>query len=189
VPWDFPAGVRVTLPDMVRYLEGQLGTITRALARTQQEVARVSGHTMGMNWEMLSNAKIANGRTIVMHGGHTGGYSSFVAFDRAAKRAVVLLSDTSLVTVGGLGQLALHLLDHPSAPAGEPRIAATADAKLFVQGIGRREQQLLALTLFHTVNDACSYRASWQAVRRNLGKDLFVRHKRRPPIAIAGDDG
>jgi CubicO group peptidase (beta-lactamase class C family) len=45
VPWDFPVdmagvgGVRATLPDMVRYLEGELGTrqsaITPALARTQ----------------------------------------------------------------------------------------------------------------------------------------------------------
>jgi serine-type D-Ala-D-Ala carboxypeptidase/endopeptidase len=46
--------VRATLPDMVRYLEGELGTresqITPALARTQQEVANVSGRTMGMNW-------------------------------------------------------------------------------------------------------------------------------------------
>ncbi|MBO0766622.1 MAG: serine hydrolase [Hyphomicrobiaceae bacterium] len=105
MPWDFPVdkagvgGVRAALPDMVRYLEGQLGTresaITPALARMQQEVTRVSGHTMGMNWEILSAANIANGRPIVMHEGATGGYSSFVAFDRAAKCAVVLLSDTA----------------------------------------------------------------------------------------------
>jgi serine-type D-Ala-D-Ala carboxypeptidase/endopeptidase len=46
-------GVRATLPDMVRYLEGELGTresqITPALARTQQE-------TMGMNW-IIQRAK------------------------------------------------------------------------------------------------------------------------------------
>jgi serine-type D-Ala-D-Ala carboxypeptidase/endopeptidase len=101
IPWDFPAdmagvgGVRATLPDMVRYLEGELGTresaITPALALTQQQVASVGGHTMGMNWEILSTAKIANGRTIIMHGGGTGGYSSFVAFAPVAKRAAVLL--------------------------------------------------------------------------------------------------
>lgn len=146
VPWNFPVdtagvgGVRATLADMVRYLEGQLGTrestITPALARTQQEVARVGGRTMGMNWEILSTANIANGRTIVMHGGGTGGYSSFVAFDRAANRAAVLLSDTALTSVGGLGRLALHLLD-PSQPAGTPRIAATADARLIDALVGR----------------------------------------------------
>jgi serine-type D-Ala-D-Ala carboxypeptidase/endopeptidase len=65
-PWDFPVdmagvgGVRATLPDMVRYVEGELGTreseITPALAQTQQQVGRVGGHTMGMNWEILSVA-------------------------------------------------------------------------------------------------------------------------------------
>jgi len=161
-PWDFHVdmagvgGVRATLPDMVRYLEGQLGerdsTITPALARTQQEVARVSGRTIGMKWEILSTARIANGRTIVMHGGGTGGYSSFVAFDRAAKRAAVLLSDTALLSVGGLGQLGLHLLD-PSLLAGAPRIAATADAKLIDALVGRyRLQNGLGIELRHKGN-------------------------------------
>jgi CubicO group peptidase (beta-lactamase class C family) len=140
-PWDFPpdmagvGGVRATLPDMVRYLEGELGTresaITPALAQTQQQVARVGGQTMGMNW-ILSTVK---GRAIVMHEGGTGGYSSFVAFDRAAKRAVILLSDTSLTSVGDFGALALHLLD-PSVLAGSPRVTATADAKLIDALVG-----------------------------------------------------
>jgi serine-type D-Ala-D-Ala carboxypeptidase/endopeptidase len=150
VPWDFPVdmagvgGVRATLPDMVRYVEGELGTresvITPALARTQQQVASVGGHTMGMNWEILSTANIANGHTIIMHGGGTGGYSSFVAFDRAAKRGAVLLSDTALTNLGGLVTLGLHLID-PSVPAGAPRIAATADAKLIDALVGRYRLQ------------------------------------------------
>jgi len=150
VPWDFPAdmagvgGVRATLPDMVRYLEGELGTreseITPALARTQQQVAKVGDHTMGMNWEVLSTANIANGHTIIMHGGGTGGYSSFVAFDRAAKRGTVLLSDTALTDLGGLVTLGLHLLD-PSVPAGAPRIVATADAKLIDAVVGNYRLQ------------------------------------------------
>jgi len=162
VPWDFPVdmagvgGVRATLPDMVRYLEGQLGTrestIAPALARTQQEVASASGHTMGMNWEILSTAKIANGHSIVMHGGGTGGYTSFIVFDRAAQRAVVLLSDTALGLFGGLGQLGLHLLD-PSQLAGAPRIAATADAKLIDALVGRyRLQNGLGIDLRHKGN-------------------------------------
>ena len=159
VPWDFPAdmagvgGVRATLPDMVRYLEGQLSTresaITPALARTQQQVASVGGHTMGMNWEILSTANIANGHTIIMHGGGTGGYSSFVVFDRAAKRAAILLSDTALTDLGGLTTLGLHLLD-PSVPVGAPRIVATADAKLIDALAGRyRLQSGLGMELRH----------------------------------------
>jgi hypothetical protein len=33
---------------------------------------------------------------LYLHGGGTGGYSSFVVFDRATKRAAILLSDTAL---------------------------------------------------------------------------------------------
>jgi hypothetical protein len=40
-----------------------------------------------------------------MHPGGTGGFSSFFAFDRAAKRGLVLLSDTALTDVGGLRRL------------------------------------------------------------------------------------
>lgn len=150
VPWDFPVdmagvgGVRATLPDMVRYLEGELGTrestITPALAQTQQQAAKVGGHTMGMNWEILSVAKIANGHAVIMHGGGTGGYSSFVAFDRATRRAAVLLSDTALTNLGGLVTLGLHLID-PSVPAGAPRVVATADPKLIDALVGRYRLQ------------------------------------------------
>jgi serine-type D-Ala-D-Ala carboxypeptidase/endopeptidase len=170
-PWDFPVdmagvgGVRATLPDMVRYLEGELGTresaITPALAQTQQQVASPDGHTMGMNWEILSTAKMADGHTITMHGGGTGGYSSFVAFDRAAKRAAVLLSDTALTNLGGLVTLGLHLLD-PSVPVGAPRIVATADAKLIDALVGRyRLQGRLGMELRHK-GDALTIQADSQ---------------------------
>src|SRR5262245_37310599 len=144
-PTDFPVdmagvgGVRATLPDMVRYLEGELGTrasaITPALERTQQQITNVGppGQTMGMNWVLRATA---NGHTIVAHEGGTFGYSSLVAFDRAAKRGVVLLSDTALTSVGGLGTLAGHLFN-PSLPVGTPRVVATPDPKLIDALVGR----------------------------------------------------
>jgi serine-type D-Ala-D-Ala carboxypeptidase/endopeptidase len=102
-PWEVHAdlagagGVRATLPDMVRYLEGQLGIrdslITPVLARTQEQVATVNGQATAMAWEILSSE---NGRTFIIHPGGTGGFSTFFAFDRASKRGVVLLSDTAL---------------------------------------------------------------------------------------------
>ena len=150
VPWDFPVdmagvgGVRATLPDMVRYLEGQLGeresAITPLLERTQKQIASVGGQTMGMNWFLST----ASGHAIVEHGGGTGGYTSLVAFDRAAKRAVVLLSDTALGSVGGFGTLGSHLLD-PSVPIGAPRLVATADTKLIDALAGRYRLQQIGL--------------------------------------------
>jgi serine-type D-Ala-D-Ala carboxypeptidase/endopeptidase len=146
-PWDVnvdlggAGGVRATLPDMVRYLEGQLGirdsAITPFLARTQEKVASVGGVATGMAWQILSTE---NGRTYVMHSGGTGGFSSFIVFDRAAKRGVVLLSDTALTEVGGLRRLGMHMLDR-SLPAGTPRTMATAEVKLIDALVGRYRLQ------------------------------------------------
>jgi D-alanyl-D-alanine-carboxypeptidase/D-alanyl-D-alanine-endopeptidase len=156
VPWDFPpdmagvGGVRATLPDMLRYLEGQLGTresaITPALARTQEQIASAGdGRRMGMNW----NLSTRNGHTRIWHGGGTGGYSSFAGFDRTAKRAVVLLSDTALTSIGGLEAFGSHLLD-PSISAGAPRVVATADARLIDALVGKyRLQGGLGMELRH----------------------------------------
>src|SRR6201996_3813198 len=135
VPWDFEptmagvGGVRATLADMLKYIEGELGTrdsaITPALGRTQDFVATVSGHKMAMNWNIIT----PRGHTYLIHEGGTGGYSSFAGVDHTAKRGVVLLSDTALTATGGLGSLGLHLIDS-AIPLGGPRVVATADAKL-----------------------------------------------------------
>ena len=154
-PWDFSpdmagvGGVRSTLPDMLRYLEGELGTresaITPALARTQEHVANVGGHGMGMNWDLVTR----NGHSIIAHEGGTGGYSSLAVVDRTAKRAVVLLTDTALTSVGGLGLVGLHLLDG-SITAGLPRVVATADGKLIDDLVGKyRLQGGLGMELRH----------------------------------------
>ena len=137
------------LPDMLRYLEGELGTrdsaITPALARTQEEVAYVDGHRMGMNW----NLSIRTDTRLSPTRAATGGYSSFAGFDRDAKRAVVVLSDTSLITLGGLGQLGFTCWT-PRRPAGAPRIVATADAKLIDALVGKyRLQGGLGIELRH----------------------------------------
>ena len=155
IPWDFHpnmagvGGVRATLPDMLRYLEGELGTrdsaITPALGLTQEQVANVGGHRMGMNW----NLSTVNGHTRIFHEGGTGGYSSFAGFDRATKRAVVLLSDTALTSIGGLAPLGLYLLD-PASPIGAPHVVATANAQLVDALVGKyRLQNGLGIELRH----------------------------------------
>jgi serine-type D-Ala-D-Ala carboxypeptidase/endopeptidase len=142
-PWDVRAdlggagGVRATLPDMVRYLEGQLGTrespITPALARTHGSASGTATQSRPMAWETISTE---DGRTFVMHPGGTGGYSAFLAFDRSAQRGAILLSDTSLTEVGGLRRLAMHLLD-PSLPVGVPRTKTKVDTALIDAVVGR----------------------------------------------------
>src|SRR5258708_24974007 len=83
-PWDVrvdlagAGGVRATLPDMVRYLEGQLGmrdsSITPVLAQTQEQIAAVGGQATSMAWNTPSTE---NGRKLALLFGGTGGFSSF----------------------------------------------------------------------------------------------------------------
>lgn len=142
-PWDFQVdmagvgGVRATLPDMIRYVEAEIGTraapISPALAKTQEKVAAVpGGPTMAMNWILAP----LNGKMLALHDGGTGGFSTSVGFDRASKRGFVLLSDTSLTPFGGFGAFGIHLLE-PAVPIDKPRLVATADPKLIDALVGR----------------------------------------------------
>ncbi|GLQ94899.1 serine hydrolase [Dyella acidisoli] len=119
-------GVHATLDDMVRYVQGELGLLdtplTPALKLTQQPVSQSSGKAMGMNWMLVPHQ---SPHSLVIHGGGTGGFSSFVGFDPDKQRGVVLLSDTALNSMDGLGKgLGMHLLD-PAEPLGSPRKPAT----------------------------------------------------------------
>src|SRR5690606_23635782 len=63
-----------------------------------------------------------------------------VAFDREAGRGVVVLSDTALHSLGGLGSIGLHLLD-PAVPLGQPRKATPAPAAMVDALVGDYELQ------------------------------------------------
>ena len=120
-------GVRATLDDMVRYVQGQLGTATSpispALRMSQQKVS--DAPPMAMNWMLMP----VGGRTVHVHEGGTGGFSSFVSFDQQKQRGVVILSDTTWNSIGSLGSLGLHLVD-ASFPLGTPRREVKPDAAL-----------------------------------------------------------
>jgi serine-type D-Ala-D-Ala carboxypeptidase/endopeptidase len=124
--WTFHAefagvgGVRATLDDMVRYLQGHMGdapaALDASLRLSRERVTTEGGQPMAMHW-MLSRL---GDRTFYAHEGGTGGFSSFVAFDPERKHGVIVLSDTALHSLGGLGDLGLHLLDR-KMPLGKPR--------------------------------------------------------------------
>ena len=129
--WTFGAdsagvgGIRASLDDMVIYVQAQLGVhaTTLPLAMTQQRVSGVGGRPMAMNWLIAP----LDGVDTFAHEGGTGGFSSFVAFNPSTHRGVVILSDTAMTTVGGLGSLGRHLLD-ARLPLGEPRKIVVASA-------------------------------------------------------------
>lgn len=139
--WNFPpnyagvGGVRASLDDMVHYVEAQLGTrhsaLDAAIVATQEQLADVQGSRVAMNWMLMASA----GHTVHAHEGGTGGFSSLVAFDRSKGKGVVILSDTALTAVGGLGRLGMHLLDG-SVPLESPRRSVAADADVLAGLVG-----------------------------------------------------
>jgi D-alanyl-D-alanine-carboxypeptidase/D-alanyl-D-alanine-endopeptidase len=144
-------GVRATLDDMIRYAQAELGQgdahTVDVLARTHAVVdlgmPRPTGDPeMGMAWVRLP----LDGRTILGHDGGTGGFTSFVAIDPDADRAVVLLADTELANVGGLGNLTEHLLD-PTVALEPPRTIATPSATLLAALAGHYQVAGIDVTL------------------------------------------
>lgn len=103
-------GVRATLEDMVHWARAQLGHAPEAL-QPALAMARAPLHQqrprMGMNWLMLP----LDGRDVLMHNGATGGSTSYMAVDRGAKRAVVVLSDSHWSETNGVDSFSQHLLD------------------------------------------------------------------------------
>ena len=133
-------GVKATLGDMTRFVQAQLGTlsssataapITAALQLSQQPVQTPAGSLIAMNWTLAKPFD----RTVHVHEGGTGGFSAYVAFDVAAQRGVVVLSDTALTSLGGLGSLGNHLMDN-RLPRGQPRTVQKPDTTLLDQLTG-----------------------------------------------------
>jgi len=125
--WDLPTlagagALRSTVNDLLKFLAANLdGTSTplgKVLATTHFARRGVDGARMriGLNWHILS----VGGRPITWHNGGTGGYRTFIGFDEAAQRAVVVLSNQS-VSPDDIG---FHLLNEraPLAPVPSTKV-------------------------------------------------------------------
>jgi serine-type D-Ala-D-Ala carboxypeptidase/endopeptidase len=111
-------GLRSTVDDQLRFLAANLdpplaGTLGKALARVlvPRRPTERPDTEVALGWHVTRRGS----REIVAHNGGTGGYRSYVGFDRGARRAVVVLS-ASLKDIDDLG---LHLLD-ATAPLAVP---------------------------------------------------------------------
>lgn len=162
--WDFPdaiagvGGVRASLNDMILYAEAVLGrgdpeVVATVASATLPLLTPVVGPTMAMGWPVLT----VGTSTIVAHDGGTGGFSSFLVVDQTRKRAVVVLADTSIASVGFTNELALHLLDPALAAAPTPRLVATPPAALLQQLVGRYRIDELDTDVALTVRNGTLY--------------------------------
>lgn len=99
-PWtlgaDAPAGsVRSTPADMVAYVRAQLDGSAPGVAATDPRVDTGDGDRIGYAWFTTEDG-------VTWHNGGTGGFSSWVGFDRETGRGVVILSSTA-TSVDDLG--------------------------------------------------------------------------------------
>jgi len=99
--WDIPTlagagALRSTANDMLKFVAANAGIATSELGAAMElshaerhEITGSSVLSVGLGWHILHRT----GAPIVWHNGQTGGYHSFVAFDKAAKRGVVILAN------------------------------------------------------------------------------------------------
>jgi serine-type D-Ala-D-Ala carboxypeptidase/endopeptidase len=118
--WDLPTlagagALRASTNDMLKYLAANIGfktglaatsdvtTLLAAMQRTHRNTTESPDQGIGLGW-MLNNSFE---QKIVAHGGGTGGFLTFVAFEPQRKRGVVVLSNSNT----DVSDIAMHLLD------------------------------------------------------------------------------
>ena len=111
--WDIPTlagagAIRSTVDDMLRFLAANMeltrSPISAAMKeshRSREEFGRPGMH-IGLGWIIRQE----HDRTIHWHNGGTGGYHSFVGFDKEHKLGVVVLSNST----NGIDDIGFHLL-------------------------------------------------------------------------------
>lgn len=108
-------GARSSASDMLHFVEANLNphlsTLGSALTATHAiQVEESAGRKVGLGWQITTTE---TGLTILWHNGGTGGYVSFVGFDRQNQNGVVLLSNYGDAMAGddSLDKLALRILE------------------------------------------------------------------------------
>lgn len=124
--------VHSTLNDMVKYVRANLGLPTCGRISELLKSTHIAlGEALGMSWQVVQGQQ----ERVIFHEGATGGYSSFVGLMPEQERGVVLLTDTSLIDLGGLNRIGLHLLGL-DVPAPAPRFARSSVPSEILASIG-----------------------------------------------------
>lgn len=134
--------VRATLDDMERYARLAAGIGDAPLASAMRLARQPLVPGVGINWFLRPHGAL----TLVGHNGATGGFWSALLIDPAARRAVVMLADTSLVNLGGLDPLPMVLLGLDNRPL-RPRLAVPMSAALLKATPGEYELGRLTVTV------------------------------------------
>ena len=144
--WDLPTlagagAIRSTTNDLLTFLAANLGYTDSPLAPAMAAMLKtrrptgVPGLEIAHGWHIVTR----DGQEIIWHNGGTGGYRSFIGYDRKSRVGVVVLSNAE--TSAGVDDIGNHLLN-TSTPLLQPskeRKEIVVDPKLFDGYIGRFE--------------------------------------------------
>jgi CubicO group peptidase (beta-lactamase class C family) len=190
VPWQgsgyAPAGVGAwsTAPDLAKLVNAMLqGTAPGVDAGTPRfdAAALAPGRRTGYGW-FTDTIGAAPAREITWHNGGTGGFRSFVGFDRTAGRGIVVLGNTDRsVTELGKGLLLGRSLPDPG-PAGPGAPALMATLLLSLGG----GLVLLVATLRHADRLALVSTGSWAVAGPVLAYTVGAWHAVPVPVWAAG---
>lgn len=144
--WDLPTlagagALRSTANDLLTFLAANLGytksTLSRAMA-AMLSVRRPTGQPgleIALGWHIWTTS----GKEIIWHNGGTGGYRSFIGFERKTRIGVVVLSNA--FTTAGVDDIGRHLLDagFPLMKPPKEHKEIKVDPKLFDSYVGSYE--------------------------------------------------
>lgn len=156
--WDIPTlagagALRSTANDMLKYISANAGlkqTDLRSameLAHEPRFSAGSANMEIGLVWHILKKSETK----LIWHNGGTGGYRSFIGFDRSKRRGVVVLSNSA----NSVDDIGFYLLD-PELPLADIKpadthVAVQLDAKILDRYVGR--YQLTPFAFFNLRRD------------------------------------
>ena len=170
--WDIPTlagagALRSTVDDMLLFLAANLGLTESPISdamedshRRREEFGGPEKH-IGLGWFIRQGY----GRTIHGHSGETGGYRSFVGFDKERKKGVVVLSNST----NNISDIGFHLL--------VPEFALAKFSYAGAQRIPYKRYVTLSVgqsTVIHGARGACGEAPpDWEEVIRGLPLSLI----------------
>ncbi|MFB6307025.1 MAG: serine hydrolase, partial [Flavobacteriales bacterium] len=115
--WHIPtlkgAGIlRSTPSDLSKFMKAEMGiektAFNKAIQKTQipykKMIDTIDTQYMGLGWHIMINE---NKDTLIWHSGGTGGFSSYVGYNKQSKQGVVILSNSSS-NISKLGQYIIN---------------------------------------------------------------------------------
>lgn len=112
-------GLRSSANDMLKFIQAQLAETTPAIKRSHTVLFEGKPNPVAYAWQI---AKFINGQEMYWHNGGTGGYVSFLGFDRTGKFGVIVLSNYGDALTGddSIDRLGITLMQSLQTTSLEP---------------------------------------------------------------------